>query len=400
MANLGMIGGVKPDGVSYWQSLDGSGRAHAANPEYKDYSQLFREYTFEARPGYVPVGQRDGRTVYAAPDYMRGEDGNYVNVSAADAERIARERGSLIPTRDEYKALTEQAKHIPMPTFPNGVGDNAVYTQRVGDVSGPVVHGKEFFGSGNVDAVNYWANAKTAKPAQSAGMNLRDGIIATAQELGIDPLDLATVISYETGGTFDPLQRGPTTQWGQHRGLIQFGEPQAQRYGVNWDDPLASQLGPDGAIVKYLRASGFQNGMSGMDLYSTINAGAPGRYGASDANNGGAPGDVRDKWMNQMADHRRKAAALLGGKFTPGTNTPKPAKGAYQPGQSSGATYGNVQPGAVSGAYAYGPEPVKNALAQNPYYDPRMNALAQWEEASRIEPLQTPMIDPRSMRVW
>lgn len=97
MANLGMIGGVKPDGVSYWQSLDGSGRAHAANPEYKDYSQLFREYTFEARPGYVPVGQRDGRTVYAAPDYMRGEDGNYVNVSAADAERIARERGSLIP---------------------------------------------------------------------------------------------------------------------------------------------------------------------------------------------------------------------------------------------------------------------------------------------------------------
>ena len=52
--------------------------------------------------------------------------------------------------------------------------------------------------------------------------------------------------------------------------------------------------------------------MSGLDLYSTINAGAPGRYSASDANNGGAPGDVRDKWENQMGAHRAKALALLG----------------------------------------------------------------------------------------
>ena len=50
-----------------------------------------------------------------------------------------------------------------------------------------------------------------------------------------------------------------------------------------------------------------------MDLYSTINAGAPGRYGASDANNGGAPGTVQDKWNQQMAGHRQKAEALLGG---------------------------------------------------------------------------------------
>jgi hypothetical protein len=26
-----------------------------------------------------------------------------------------------------------------------------------------------------------------------------------------DPLDIATVISYETGGTFDPWKAGPTT---------------------------------------------------------------------------------------------------------------------------------------------------------------------------------------------
>lgn len=141
---------------------------------------------------------------------------------------------------------------------------------------------------------------------------LRRGIFETARAIGADPLDLATAISYETAGTFDPTKRGPTTQWGQHRGLIQFGEPQARQYGVDWNDPLGSQLGANGAIAKYFTSSGFKPGMSGLDLYSTINAGAPGKYSASDANNGGAAGDVRDKWERQMGGHRQKAAALLG----------------------------------------------------------------------------------------
>ena len=140
----------------------------------------------------------------------------------------------------------------------------------------------------------------------------RDRLVETAQSIGADPLDLATVISYETGGTFDPKQPGPTTQWGQHRGLIQFGEPQARQHGVNWDDPLNSQLGPDGAVASYLRSSGYQPGMGLLDLYSTVNAGAPGLYNRSDANNGGAPGTVRDKVEQQMAGHRQNAMRLLG----------------------------------------------------------------------------------------
>ncbi len=141
---------------------------------------------------------------------------------------------------------------------------------------------------------------------------MRDQIIATAQALGMDPLDLATIISYETAGTFDPTKAGPTTQWGQHRGLIQFGEPQAQQYGVNWSDPVNSQLGPDGAVVRYFKDRGWQPGMGMLDAYSIVNAGSPGRYNASDANNGGAPGTVRDKVEGQMAGHRQKAAMLLG----------------------------------------------------------------------------------------
>lgn len=139
------------------------------------------------------------------------------------------------------------------------------------------------------------------------------GIREAANELGIDPVDLATVISYETGGTFNPTQKGSTTQWGTHRGLIQFGEPQAEQYGVNWSDPYGSQLGADGAIVKYLRDRGVQPGMKLLDIYSTVNAGAPGLYDRSDASNGGAPGTVRDKVENQMQGHFKKALALMEG---------------------------------------------------------------------------------------
>ena len=181
---------------------------------------------------------------------------------------------------------------------------------------------------------------------------LREKILETAQALGMDPVDLATIISYETAGTFDPTKAGPTTQWGQHRGLIQFGQPQAQQYGVDWNDPVNSQLGADGAVARYFRGNGWKPGMGMLDAYSIVNAGAPGRYGASDANNGGAPGTVADKVNSQMAGHRAKAVELLGGEWTPGsydTGTP----------------------------YTAPPEGY-NALAAQA--SPQMNALALWEQ--------------------
>ncbi|MBO0611701.1 hypothetical protein [Thiothrix fructosivorans] len=141
------------------------------------------------------------------------------------------------------------------------------------------------------------------------------GIVDTAQSLGMRPLDLATIVSYETAGTFDPRKKGPTTQWGQHEGLIQFGKPQAKQFGVNWNDPVNSQLGANGAVAKYFRASGWKPGMDLLNAYSIVNAGAPGKFNASDAGNGGAPGTVRDKVQNQMGDHMRKASKLLSAAF-------------------------------------------------------------------------------------
>lgn len=159
----------------------------------------------------------------------------------------------------------------------------------------------------------------TAPSAVNVPSEVKDGIVQSASALGIDPEDLATAISYETGGTFDPTKAGPTTQWGQHRGLIQFGEPQARQYGVDWSNPVGSQLGPNGAVVKYLRDRGVKPGMGMLDIYSTINAGAPGKYNASDANNGGAPGTVRDKVEQQMQGHRARARALFSASLDNGS---------------------------------------------------------------------------------
>lgn len=152
---------------------------------------------------------------------------------------------------------------------------------------------------------------------------LRAGILGAAQQLGINPVDLATAISYETAGRFDPNIAGPRTKWGQHKGLLQWGEPQAQKY-LGGDFSIPSQM--KGA-VSYLQDAGVQPGMGLKDIYSAINAGRVGRYGASDAAAGGAPGTVADK-VAGMGDHRAKAEALIGGQpmeIAAGPSAPTPA---------------------------------------------------------------------------
>jgi len=177
----------------------------------------------------------------------------------------------------------------------------------------------------------------------------KQGVIDAATALGANPLDLATAISYETGGTLDPQQAGPTTQYGQHKGLIQFGQPQAAQYGADFSTPydaMNSQLGADGAIVHYLQDHGYQPGMGLADLYSTINAGAPGRYGASDAANGGAPGTVADK-VAGMGGHAADMAAMFGGDYLPDataspmTGAPATDPGAYNP-LNPGQLFGEI----------------------------------------------------------
>lgn len=168
----------------------------------------------------------------------------------------------------------------------------------------------------------------------------RDALIASAGRLGTTPLDLGTVISYETGGTFSPSIRGGAGN--RHIGLIQFGIPEQKQYGASQTQSFEEQLG---AVERYLTDRGFRPGMGLLDLYSTINAGRPGRYNASDAGNGGAPGSVADKVNDQMDGHRAKVSAFLGGDAA---MTMPTDSGSATPAASGRFGFSGIEPSAAS----------------------------------------------------
>lgn len=128
------------------------------------------------------------------------------------------------------------------------------------------------------------------------------GIRKTGADLGVAPDDLATAISYETGGTMHPWKRGPTTKWGQHRGLIQWGKPQREKYGVTEETSITDQMS---AVTRYLKDTGVKPGHGLGHIYSAINAGnASEKYwNRSDAHAGGAPGTVADKVRGMRGPH-------------------------------------------------------------------------------------------------
>lgn len=194
----------------------------------------------------------------------------------------------------------------------------------------------------------YGSGGRRSRLTPEQAGEMRQGIEQSAKDLGISAEDLATVISYETGGTMHPWQKGPTTKWGQHRGLIQWGEPQRRKYGVNENSSIADQMK---AVTRYLRDAGVRPGHGILDVYSAINAGSVGRYNASDAAAGGAPGTVADK-VQTMGAHRAALAKLgrlaaSGGGYVPPYNAFSGLNaGSLAAAQSNAALIGGgIQPG-------------------------------------------------------
>jgi len=156
---------------------------------------------------------------------------------------------------------------------------------------------------------------------------LRTAILKEAARIGADPLDFATVISFETAGSFDAWKVGPKTKWGRHIGLIQMGEPQRKKYGYTQDKSVAELVK---ASADYLVDNGYKAGMNRYQMYATINAGSPYKGHLSDAKNGGTWGTANDKVRHQMKGHENNARALLGGSLVAASQqTPPPSR--FQP---------------------------------------------------------------------
>jgi hypothetical protein len=146
---------------------------------------------------------------------------------------------------------------------------------------------------------------------------MASAIRSTADKIGVDPQHLAAIMSFETGGTLDPWKAGPTTKWGQHMGLIQWGEPQRQQYGVSRDTSITDQVAAAG---KYLQDHGVKPGMGLPNIYSAVLHGnAASGLDVRDQNgtsaNSGAANMMRTAHINALANLER--GLNLGGQQAP-----------------------------------------------------------------------------------
>jgi murein DD-endopeptidase MepM/ murein hydrolase activator NlpD len=132
-----------------------------------------------------------------------------------------------------------------------------------------------------------------------------------ARNINADPVDLATLISFETAGTFSPSIRGPVVKGrGRAVGLIQFMPDSARTLGTTAE--ALAQMSPVEQmdyVERYFIKWGFRGG--GLkQLYATVFAGDPNAKGSiSDGYH------TLDSAVERMTtEHRGRAIALLSGK--------------------------------------------------------------------------------------
>ena len=101
-------------------------------------------------------------------------------------------------------------------------------------------------------------------------------LVNAAERLGVSPLDLAAIIGFETGGTYNPNKVGG--EGNKFRGLIQFGQQEQKQFGVTKGQSFEDQL--NNSVVKFFqdrfaKVSRTTQGATLLDLYTTVIAGNP-----------------------------------------------------------------------------------------------------------------------------
>jgi tape measure domain-containing protein len=156
-------------------------------------------------------------------------------------------------------------------------------------------------------------------------------LVAAAAKLGVSPLDLATIIGFETGGTYSPSKMGGAG--GNYMGLIQFGPNERRQYGAHSGQSFEEQV--QGPVVRYFqdRFKGVGMSTQGADLltlYRTVLGGNP----KASLTGRDAFGTSPQSGVAAMAPHRAEArrrffsgATISGAAGSPisPTMTPPPA---------------------------------------------------------------------------
>ena len=114
----------------------------------------------------------------------------------------------------------------------------------------------------------------TAQPFKLSSRG--QALVAAARKLGVSPLDLATIIDFETGGAYNPSMMGGAG--GNYMGLIQFGAPERQQYGAYKGQSFEEQV--QGPVVRFLKdrfasVGKSTEGANLLSLYRTVLGGNP-----------------------------------------------------------------------------------------------------------------------------
>lgn len=172
--------------------------------------------------------------------------------------------------------------------------------------------------------------ARTSRALTGAGLvgpgQERQAIQYIASNLGVDPVDVATFINYETAGTLvsGSYRRGLDIMGGDggnYLGWIQFSPYNQQKYGVR-KGMNAMQMAD--AVTRYLKDAGIKPGDGLEMLYQAVQAPAylgraraQGRVIGADSN-----GSLTQHIKNMRSQHRNRAGAwLMEGAASGGTTS-------------------------------------------------------------------------------
>ncbi|MEO1399639.1 MAG: M23 family metallopeptidase [Cyanobacteria bacterium J06635_1] len=129
---------------------------------------------------------------------------------------------------------------------------------------------------------------------------------ATAARLGLDPVELGALISFESAGTFDPNQMGG--DGGLYKGLIQFSPENQEHYDTGGYQSFVEQLP---AVERYLLDRGFRPGDDIGAAYAAVLTGrADGSRSSQDSNGTSVSSAIKE--FKPGGAHHRNAQQFLG----------------------------------------------------------------------------------------
>ena len=211
-----------------------SGVTEGGENEGQDLSDI--EGDFEAGAA-TEVTDEEARRIIEAEDAEEGN--NIFTVKRGDTlTSIATQTGVSIPNLIKLNNIKD----------PNNiqVGDNLILKK--------------------TEAKTTEATTKTTTTPTITQSSKQQSIVTAANELGIKPEDLASVISQETMGTFNHQITGG--EGGNYKGLIQFGIPERKKYGYRDDMTFEEQI--TGPVVRYLKDRGVKPGHGVKEIYAAI----------------------------------------------------------------------------------------------------------------------------------